>query len=279
MEMCTCGSNTAGYPPVAQNGYYQQTDQSAYQRPTRRSQANAQNTAAGQPVQDNGYYGAAQPGTGYYRQPEPQQNTGTMQRTGDAPKYSFSGKLGDVVLSQGEVHVRSYMIGKYPFGSGECTLFVTNKRVILRKNYNWLIFRHYEISDLNIENVHGLRCGFGKQLNPFWFLASLVPFIFGIVSFSGRQSGLGLLLLVVALVLFIVSCLSTHSDLSIIGTDEHSPVNMEHSLGGLFGKLLPELGVLKCRPTKDLDVMAVELGACLYDLRTYGDTAIPRWKR
>ena len=290
IELCTCGGSTAAgaaagrYP---QGAFDQQGVQNPYQQHVRRGQPNVQNMQGAaqqtqQPQQQYaGYYSQApqQPQQNYYQQ-QPG-NSGMFQNTMSAPKYSFSGQIGEPVLSEGEVMVRSYMIGKYPFNSGNCTLYVTNKRVILKEYYNWLLLKHYEVSDLNIENVHGLRCGFGRNISSGWTTLALASLVFSIVAFSsgGSNAAVGVVMLLLSLILFGVGMLSTHSDLSIIGTDEHSPISMDHNGGGFLAKLLPEFGVLKCRPTKDLDDMAVELGSCLYDLRTFGDTAIQRWKR
>ena len=65
-------------------------------------------------------------------------------------------------------------MGKYPFGSGDVQLIVTNKRVILKESYTFLFMIHSRVEELNLESVHGVNGSIGRGLNKVVFFLGLL---------------------------------------------------------------------------------------------------------
>lgn len=215
--------------------------------------------------------------------------TGTIP-TYTPPKRSYStvAHLGELALGEGEQKVKEYLLGKYPFGCGDVQLIVTNKRVILKESYSFLFLSHNRVEELNLESVHGLNGNIGRGMNRIIFsiglifaLASLfMGSVLSSMTYGYRSSGSGVstLLLILGLIVMALSCIFPYMTFGIIGMgSDHQSLMTGINVNGKTA--LNNGVVLQPRPTADARKSIAEAGACIFDLRTYGDEAIEKWTR
>ncbi|MBP3452308.1 MAG: hypothetical protein J6M20_01155 [Clostridia bacterium] len=200
--------------------------------------------------------------------------------------YSTVAHLDEIALGEGEQKVKEYLLGKYPMGCGDVRLIVTNKRVILKESYSFLCLSHNKIEELNLESVHGLSGSIGRGMNIPVFIVGLV-FALGSVLYGNLFSsmmryssfnGMTIFLLVFGLVIMLISCLFPYMTFGItgMGSDHQSLVTGIN----VNGKTALTNGVVfQPRATGDTRKSIAEAGACIFDLRTYGDAAIEKWTK
>lgn len=203
--------------------------------------------------------------------------------------YSTVAHLDELALGEGEQKVKEYLLGKYPFGCGNVQLIVTNKRVILKESYSFLFLSHNRVEELNLESVHGLNGNIGRGMNKIIFAIGLalsfgsllVGSLFSSMTYGySRSSGGGFsaFLLILGLIIMALSCVFPYMTFGITGMgSEHQALMTGINVNGKTA--LSNGVVLQPRPTADARKSIAEAGACIFDLRTYGDEAIEKWTR
>lgn len=205
------------------------------------------------------------------------------------PKISYSTvvHLDEIALGEGEQKVKEYILGKYPFSCGDVRLVVTNKRVILKEEYSFLFLSHNRIEELNLESVHGVNGNIGRGMNKIMFFIGL--FLTVGSAFAGalilstmrgyyHNGGASTFLLIFGIALMVLSCLFPYMTFGIIGMgSDHQSLMTGINING---KTALNNGVIfQPRPSSDARKSIAEAGACIFDLRTYGDEAIEKWTR
>ena len=197
--------------------------------------------------------------------------------------YSTVAYLDEIALGEGEQKVKEYRLGKYPFGCGNVQLIVTNKRVILKESYSFLFLSHNRVEEINLDSVHGLNGNIGRGMNKIIFVIGLILSLGSLLSgglFSGMiyVGGFSTFLLILGLVVMVLSCVFPYMTFGITGTgSEHQALMTGINVNGKTA--LSNGVVLQPRPTADARKTIAEAGACIFDLRTYGDEAIEKWTR
>ncbi len=192
-------------------------------------------------------------------------------------------------MGEGVQKVKENLLGKYPFGFGDVQLIVTKNRVILKESYSFLFLSHSRVEELNLESVHGLNGNIGRGMNKIIFFIGLVlvlcSFLVGnlfsaMFSYGYRGSGSGVspVLLILSLIIMALSCIFPYMTFGIIGMgSDHQSLMTGINVNGKTA--LNNGVVLQPRPTADARKSIAEAGACIFDLRTYGDEAIEKWTR
>ena len=193
--------------------------------------------------------------------------------------------IDGIALEEGEQKVKEYALGKYPFGCGTVSLVITNKRVILKESYSFLFLSHNSVEELNLESVHGVNGAMGRGMNRILFLIGLIITLASPISLLSmarsfsRGSGVGAVFtLILGIVIMILSCIFPYMTFGIIGkgSDHQSLMTGINVIGKSF---LNRGVIFQPRPTRDAEKSIKQAGACIFDLRTYGDEAILKWKR
>ncbi len=270
--------NTGNYQP---RGSYPQ-DTGNYQ-----PQGGYQNTGNYQPSgsmpQDQGYgAGKILEGLGKVKNQasEYMANRARQREIQEATKASSANRMPQgVALGSDERIVKSYRIGRFSFRQGAIDLIVTNKRVIRYEESSLFGLKNNRIDEINIDAVHGVSTDMRRSISPFGILVSLAALIVGIGALNTKDSSP--LITIGAFALFaIVLYLSLRPTLlfrihgSVGGEVLDTRVNDK-------GRILrPGNGTtpgFQFKPTPETTVMLKEIGALMYDLKTLGDAAIPRW--
>lgn len=186
-----------------------------------------------------------------------------------------------VVLSEGEVVVRTYHVttNRKPKARGDVA--VTNKRIIYQGKGKTSTI----VKEVPIETVSAITTSCGSGFNFGEMLIGILCIILGIAFFAtiiapilGFLIGAG----------FIFGSFNSGYSLSIksaavSGTGiSVGSSDISQSKGGLFGNLFSTSGqganiALKAAPTREALVMMNELGAIVLDLKIMGDRAIAKW--
>ena len=200
--------------------------------------------------------------------------------------YSTTAYLGEIPLGEGEQTVKEYTIGKYPFNCGKVNLIITNKRVILKESYSLLFLSHNRVEELNLESVHGVNGIIGRGINRIVFLIGLLIVLasiiftvltsFGGIGYSRGGGGVSTFFMILGIAVMILSFIFPYMTFGIIGmgSDHQSLMTGVN----VIGKTDLNRGVFfQPRPTAGASKIIAEAGACIFDLRTYGDEAIGKW--
>lgn len=204
--------------------------------------------------------------------------------------YSAVANLDEIALGEGEQKVKEYALGKYPFGCGKVNLVITNKRVILKESYSLLFLSHDRVEELNLESVHGVNGSIGRGMNRSMFWLGLInvfvsPFIGNILlnvlghrSYYSVATSVSAFILILGIVIMVLSCIFPYMIFGIIGMgSDHQSLTTGINV---IGKTALKRGVIfQPRPATDARKSIAEAGACIFDLRTYGDEAIEKWTR
>lgn len=199
-------------------------------------------------------------------------------------RYSTVAYLDEIALGEGEQKVKEYTLGKYPFNCGEVNLVITNKRVILRESYSLLFLSHNKVEELNLESVHGANGNIGRGMNRSIFLIGLIMvlislfdnILFSMTAYGRRGNGSFTFILILGIAIMVLSCIFPYMSFGIIGMgSDHQSLMTGINLIGKTA--LNKRVIFQPRPTADARKSIAEAGACIFDLRTYGDDAIGKW--
>ena len=206
--------------------------------------------------------------------------------------FSTGAKIGDIVLGEGERFVRSYDIARYFVGHGFIKLYITNKRlVIYTENRGLLNTRNTTYyNETNLEKVQGLSAGVDSRVSALGIFLALLMIIGGIVGICANSVSsvfsdttfttvLYILLIVLAIGLMIISCKPIVT-FGITGGHDNDHMSINNGIMGGNGRfLLLQKFASSFYPIKGFEKVITEAGACIFDLRTYGDEAIEKWKK
>lgn len=197
-----------------------------------------------------------------------------------------------IAMGVGEQIVKKYTIGRYTLRQGAIDVIVTNKRVIRYEESRWMGMQNNRIDEINIDAVHGMSTSMVRSISIMGLIAALALVGCGIglltATSGGRYYGygssssssmliFGIIAIAIGVFVFIKSCRPTlvFSMLGAVGGPAlTTQVNMR---GRIFGRNDTSL-VFQFKPTPETTVMLKELGACVYDLKTLGDSAIAKWR-
>lgn len=192
-----------------------------------------------------------------------------------------------IALGIGERIVKQYKIGRYSFRQGSIDVIVTNKRVIRYEESSWMGMQNNQIDEINIDAVHGTYTHMRRSISALGlifaivFLVAGLLFLFGRLGFSYYKTTLeyviGLVALLLSLIFFIGSLKPTleFAFLGAIGGPALGTI--VNNRGRLFRNDSNSI-IFQFKPTSETTVMLKEIGACVYDLKTLGDSAIEKWK-
>ena len=203
-------------------------------------------------------------------------NAGT---SGYKPAHQFRAvnRMPDgIALGTDERIVRQYRIGRYTLWQGNIEVIVTNKRVIRYEESSLFGMKNNRIDEVNIDSVHGVSTDMRRSISPMGILAGLLVIVLGFVLKS---------------VLFVSGLLGLVFGALIIFNSFRPTLNfrLHGSVGGdILDTSVNDKGrflrfgngttpVFQFHPTEETTVMLKEIGAVMYDLKTLGDAAIPRW--
>ena len=188
-------------------------------------------------------------------------------------------QFDNIALSQDEVAVRQYHIGKFSgllslFGQGNSYMLITNKRVISKSDTNYFGTSSNSVEEIALENITGTKTMYDKGIT-IWKLVLGILFILGaLFSLNTLEGWLSL-----AVGLFLIFWCRKPSYLFHLYSNESAPAMS--SGANLRGKIMNSAGyglVFQFKPTQEAIPMMREIGACISDLRAKGDYAVQAWR-
>ena len=195
-----------------------------------------------------------------------------------------------IALGVGERIVKQYKIGRYTFRQGSVNVIVTNKRVIRYEESIWLGLKNNQIDEINIDAVHGVSISMMRSISVLGTIFAIIFIIIGITGLASLNSygrygsspvsqqllpvvGFGAAILI--LMNSFKPSLIFYLHGAIGGEALSTCVNLR---GRFFGKnATGGSAIFQFKPTPETTEMLKEIGACVYDLKTLGDSAISKW--
>lgn len=215
-------------------------------------------------------------------------NRAPQERVNAAGNY-YVEKFDNLALSQGEVIVRQYHIGKFAgilslLGKGNSSILVTNKRVISKSDTNYLFASSNMVEEVSLRDVSGMRTYYAQGITIWRLWTAIIGYIMTIAGLIATisQGAEMLPIFFAGLILSVWMTLTMRkpSYLFCIYSGATSPAMVMGA--NLRGKLMNAGGygiVFQYKPTKEAVKMMSEMGACITDLKERGDAAIDTWKR
>jgi len=206
-----------------------------------------------------------------------------------APKRRFDFGVNKmpqgIALGVDERIVKQYKIGRYTFRQGSIDVIVTNKRVIRYEESSFLGMQNNQIDEINVDAVHGVYTHMRRSISIVGLICTLVFLIIGIllltVSFSYRSKSaleymFGWFSLALS-VLIIINSLRPSLEFAVLGSIGNQALGtVVNNRGRLFRNDKNSI-IFQFRPTAETTAMLKEIGACIYDLKTLGDSAVEKW--
>lgn len=193
-----------------------------------------------------------------------------------------------IALGVDERIVKQYKIGTYTLRSGSIDVIITNKRVIRYEESSWFGMKNNVIDEINIDSVHGNYTRMRRSISIVGLIVSLLLFIVSMVVLFGRvgifggygkssfESIIGLVALALT-VIVVVSSLKPTLEFGLLGAiGKEALVTNVNQRGRLIRRDSGSI-IFQFKPTAETTEMLKEIGACLYDLKTLGDSAIEKW--
>lgn len=235
-------------------------------------------------------------------QKAPMRNMNQGGFTAFGKQFIAGPKLGDIELGEGEELVRTYDIAKHFFGHGYIRLFITNKRLVIFKEHRNLLSIHNntEYDETNLDKVQGLQAGIDSRFSVFGILlgllmtlvglSQLMTIIVGVFQSMGGRFGVPLyiyLVLLVSLIVFLFGLYLIAMSVKPVIIFGVTGLGNEHmraaTVNSRTGRPSRSLLVRKLSspfyPVQGSDKLITEAGACIFDLRTYGDEAVAKWRQ
>lgn len=210
-------------------------------------------------------------------------------------------QFDNVALSQGEVVVRQYHIGKFTglrrlFGKGNSYMLITNKRVISKSDTKYLGTMSSSVEEVNIDNICGVSTMYAKGVSIWKMILGIILIISALVLLSQamdlrserywyeyrneiQQKSLeGFGCLAVGLILEFLCRKPSYMFHLVTKSASEALI----TAANIRGKVLNKQGyglVFQFVPTKEAIPMMREIGACITDIRDKGDYAVEAWRK
>lgn len=236
-------------------------------------------------------------GASTYTPPTSPHTPPTPPVSGDTSKKHFDFSMNKmpqgIALGVDERVVKQYKIGRYSFRQGSIEVIVTNKRVIRYEESNWLGMQNNQIDEINIDAIHGVSTSMMRSISIIGIVFALIFLVVGIVGIAGlseyRRYGFSLgsfewLIPVIgfgACALILMHSFSPSLVFYMHGAIGAPALMTTVNLRGRFfgsNAMGGASAIFQFKPTAETTVMLKEIGACIYDLKTLGDTAIDKWR-
>lgn len=190
-----------------------------------------------------------------------------------SPRASFTRTAANILLSEGEEHIRKYHCASLSFPRCDGYVNVTNKRVIFNGSANG---KGRVIDEVKIDTISAISSMYGAKIRiPLLIVGAILV----IVSFVMIKSGFlpflaffvvgGLCLYFSYRKIFALQIFSSGASGAPIAVGEGMANNPFSSKG---------TASVIAKPSTDTDKMMLEIGALVSDLQTMGDLAIAKWK-
>lgn len=205
-----------------------------------------------------------------------------------------------IALGVDERIVKQYKIGRYTFRQGSIYVIVTNKRVIRYEESTWLGMQNNQIDEINIDAVHGVFTHMRRSISILGIVIGLVLLIIGLsMLFAGSGRGydygygygleimssgffsrklFGFIALVVSGVVFYYSLKPT-LEFGLMGAIGNAALSTVVNKRGRIIRNDSNSVIFQFKPTAETTTMLKEIGACIYDLKTLGDSVIEKWSK
>ena len=216
-----------------------------------------------------------------------------------------------IALGTGERMVKQYKVAKFIlFKRGTIDIIITNKRIIRYEQSSVFGLKNIDIQEMNIDSTHGVTAKV-KRAASFWgLLGAALLLIIGIIAlislasssdggyggyggygygygygsyFNPLQALLNGFHIIMMLFGFIGSAWIVLRSLlptvhfHVLGAIGNGALGTTVSLLGFRGWVNTNAMMFQLKPTAETNVMIKEIGACIYDLKTLGDSAIDKW--
>ncbi|NLI22013.1 MAG: hypothetical protein GX418_10760 [Clostridiales bacterium] len=199
-------------------------------------------------------------------------------------------RFENIALCEGESAIRQYRIGVMKwFGSGTADVLVTNRRVIMHSQSNYLLMMASTLQEVAIDSITGISSYFGKGFKKLFLVLGIILTLLSFTLFSsfsalsrwngsiGPISIVPWLVLLVGVALLLMSRRPSYL-FSINAAASAEAINTSANMTGvrLSGHGTGILFTFK--PTEESVTMMHELGACVMDIKSKGDYAAEVWK-
>lgn len=188
-------------------------------------------------------------------------------------------QFDNVALSQGEIPIRQYHIGKFSgllslFGQGNSYMLITNRRVISKSDTNYFGTSNNSVEEIALENITGMKTMYDKGITIWKLILGIIFILFSLFTLDTFEGWLSL-----ALGIFLIFWCRKPSYLFHLYSNSSAPTMTTGA--NLRGKLMNASGyglIFQFKPTQEAIPMMREIGACINDLRTKGDYAVEAWR-
>lgn len=177
-----------------------------------------------------------------------------------------------IKLSEGETVVRTYLCSASDYPQTQGFLIITNKRLF----FQGLANKSRVVQEVALDSVSGLTCYYGRNLKVWKIVLGIILIIASYFSFKDRRTGLGIVLLIIGVLLFLFLFRKTFLLKVYSSKANGSPISVGE--GPVTSTGNESLFAIQAEPTAVTDQMMDELGAMVVDLQTLGDAAIEKWK-
>lgn len=193
-----------------------------------------------------------------------------------------------IALAQGETVVKSYPIGKYKkffglAGKGTATLILTNRRVICKLHMRQNSTTANLVEEIALNEVSGVKTYYASGLNTRRLIIGILAVIVAIVGLIGSvENGMEMLTLTgagipVALWMFLTMRKSRYL-FSIHTRADSTAMTMGAKVRGRMARVGSGIA-FQYEPTKEVEAMMNEMGACIMDMKARGSAAVNAWKK
>ncbi len=213
-----------------------------------------------------------------------------------------------IALGTGERLVKQYKVAKYILlRRGTIDIIVTNKRIIRYEQSSMFGFKNIDIQEMNIDSVHGVTARVKRSVSIWAMLGALLLLIIGIIALislasssggggysdyyggygysyynplQGALNGFHILMMLIGFTgsaIIVIRALLPTVHFHVLGAIGSGALGTTVSLLGRYGWVNTTGLLFQMKPTAETNAMIKEIGACIYDLKTLGDSAIDKW--
>lgn len=209
-----------------------------------------------------------------------------------------------IAMGTGEKLVKQYKVAKFIlFRRGTIDIIVTNKRVIRYEQSTMFGLKNVDIQEMNIDSVHGVTAKVKRSVSLSGILLSLFLAIVGIIAMvslagsgdsgyssyygyssynplGGLLNGFHIIMMLIGFIgsaWIVLRMLLPVVHFHVLGAIGHGALPTSVSLLGRYAWVNTSGLLFQFKPTAESLAMLKEIGACIYDLKTLGDSAIDKW--